>query len=167
MENTLGTRIAHYRKQKGLKQDQLAEILGVSPQAVSKWENDQSCPDITLLPKLAKQLGISVDLLLSGEEEPSVPAVSYLPEEQRKAIKDMMLRVEIHTKDGDQVRVQLPMLLIQVALESGMDMSHVVSGEAVTNIDFAKIFNMVQCGVMGNLVDIVTKDGDTVRVFVE
>ena len=64
MENTLGTRIAHYRKQKGLKQDQLAEILGVSPQAVSKWENDQSCPDITLLPKLAKQLEVSVDLLL-------------------------------------------------------------------------------------------------------
>ncbi len=44
--STLGTRIAEYRKQCGMTQEQLAEHMDVSPQAVSKWENDMSCPDI-------------------------------------------------------------------------------------------------------------------------
>ena len=52
MEQTLGKRIIEHRKALGLTQDQLAEKLGVTAQAVSKWENDQSCPDITMLPKL-------------------------------------------------------------------------------------------------------------------
>ena len=51
METTLGKRIAALRRDKGLKQDELAQQLGVTPQAVSKWENDQTCPDITLLPE--------------------------------------------------------------------------------------------------------------------
>ena len=61
MENkeTLGKRIAMLRKEKGLTQEQLAEKVGVSAQAVSKWENDVSCPDITLLPLLADILGVS------------------------------------------------------------------------------------------------------------
>ena len=54
MNTTLGKRIAALRREKELKQDELAEKLGVSPQAVSKWENDQTCPDISILPLLAK-----------------------------------------------------------------------------------------------------------------
>ena len=46
MEKTLGKRIMLHRKALGLTQEQLAEKLGVTAQAVSKWENDQSCPDI-------------------------------------------------------------------------------------------------------------------------
>ena len=44
MEMTIGKRIAALRREKNLKQDDLAQILEVSPQAVSKWENDQTCP---------------------------------------------------------------------------------------------------------------------------
>ena len=64
MEKTLGKRIAAGRKQLGITQDRLAEQLGVTAQAVSKWENDQSCPDITMLPKLAEIFGITTDALL-------------------------------------------------------------------------------------------------------
>ena len=64
MEQTLGKRIVDNRKRLKLTQDQLAEKLGVTAQAVSKWENDQSCPDITILPKLADIFGISTDELL-------------------------------------------------------------------------------------------------------
>ena len=64
MEQTLGKRIMEHRKALGLTQDQLAEKLGVTAQAVSKWENDQSCPDITMLPKLADIFGITTDALL-------------------------------------------------------------------------------------------------------
>ena len=64
MEETLGKRITARRKELGMTQDRLAEQLGVTAQAVSKWENDQSCPDITMLPKLAEIFGISIDTLL-------------------------------------------------------------------------------------------------------
>ena len=64
MEQTLGKRIIEHRKALGLTQDQLAEKLGVTAQAVSKWENDQSCPDITMLPKLAEIFGTTTDALL-------------------------------------------------------------------------------------------------------
>ena len=69
MEQTLGKRIMQYRKNKGLTQDKLAEALGVTPQAVSKWENDQSCPDINTLPKLAAIFDITTDELLGCENQ--------------------------------------------------------------------------------------------------
>ena len=64
MEETLGKRIVAHRKRLGLTQDQLAEQLGVTAQAVSKWENDQSCPDIAMLPKLAEIFETTTDELL-------------------------------------------------------------------------------------------------------
>lgn len=67
MEQTIGKRIIAQRKKLGLTQDQLAEKLGVTAQAVSKWENDQSCPDITMLPKLAEIFGTTTDELLGRE----------------------------------------------------------------------------------------------------
>ncbi len=67
MEQTLGKRIVANRKRLGMTQDQLAERLGVTAQAVSKWENDQSCPDITMLPRLAEIFGITTDALLGLE----------------------------------------------------------------------------------------------------
>ena len=54
MEQTIGKRIMTLRKSRGMTQDQLAEQVGVTAQAVSKWENDISCPDINLLPRLAE-----------------------------------------------------------------------------------------------------------------
>ena len=136
METTLGKRIAALRRDKGLKQDELAQQLGVTPQAVSKWENDQTCPDITLLPKLAQILGVSVDELLSGKAEPEVPAVRVLPAEQRKDLKDMVLRIVVDSAEGDKVRVNLPL-------------------------------DLVRCGSVGNLVEVESAQGDTVRIFVE
>lgn len=61
---TLGKRIAAQRKRLGMTQEQLAERLGITAQAVSKWENDQSCPDITMLPLLGDLFEISTDELL-------------------------------------------------------------------------------------------------------
>lgn len=74
MEETLGKRIAAHRRRLGLTQDRLAELLGVTAQAVSKWENDQSCPDITLLPKLAETFRCTTDELLGLQQEHN-PAV--------------------------------------------------------------------------------------------
>ena len=77
---TLGKRIAALRKEKGMTQEQLAEKVGVSAQAVSKWENDASCPDITLLPLLGDILGVSVDELLGVK--PIEPHVIIIDKEE-------------------------------------------------------------------------------------
>lgn len=63
-KETMGKRISDLRKGKGMTQEQLAQLLGVTPQAVSKWENDLSCPDISILPQLAEALGVTTDELL-------------------------------------------------------------------------------------------------------
>ena len=166
MEMTIGKRIDALRREKNLKQDDLAQMLEVSPQAVSKWENDQTCPDISLLPKLAKILGVSVDELLSGKQELQ-PVVTLVPEDQRKDIKDMMLRIVVDSADGDKVRVNLPMALVQLAMEMGMEMPQVSGNDALKDIDWAQVMELVRHGVMGNLIEVESADGDIVRIFVE
>ena len=166
MEQTLGKRIAALRREKELTQDALAEVLGVSPQAVSKWENDQTCPDISLLPKLAQELGVTVDELLSGKQE-AAPLVQVVPEQQRKDISAMMLRVVVDSHAGDKVRVNLPMALVQAAIEIGMAMPEINGSDALKNIDWKQILELVRHGAVGNLVEVESADGDVVRIFVE
>ena len=60
----INEQIAFLRKQKGLTQEDLAKALGITNQAVSKWESAQCCPDIQLLPDIAKLFEVSVDELL-------------------------------------------------------------------------------------------------------
>ena len=64
MQKTLSANITRCRKEQGLTQEQLATKLGITYQAVSKWETEQTMPDISLLPTLAKILSVSVDKLL-------------------------------------------------------------------------------------------------------
>lgn len=64
MKKTLGIMIAELRKEQGMTQMDLAEKMGVTDKAVSKWERDLSCPDINSLPTLAELLGVSVDELM-------------------------------------------------------------------------------------------------------
>lgn len=165
METTLGKRIAALRKQKELRQDDIAQLLDVSPQAVSKWENDQTCPDIGLLPKLAQILGVTTDELLSGKQ--ALQEVRVLPPEERKDIKDMLLRIIVDSSDGDKVRINLPMALVQVALDMGTEMPQISGKEALKNIDLNQIMELVRQGAIGNLVEVESADGDTVRIFVE
>ena len=67
---TLGNKIAYYRKNAGITQETLARQLKVSNQAVSKWESDQCCPDVTFLPQLADIFHVTIDELF--DRAPSV-----------------------------------------------------------------------------------------------
>ncbi len=167
METTLGKRIAMLRRQKELKQEELAGMLNVSPQAVSKWENDQTCPDISLLPKLAQILGVTVDELLSGKDEQKQCTVKVIPPENRKDIKDMVLRIVVDSQEGDRVRINLPMTLVQVAVDMGIGIPQVSGNNALKDIDLNQILELVRQGAMGNLVEVESADGDVVRIFVE
>ena len=64
---SIGERIIELRNQSNLSQADLAKMMDVSRQAVSKWENESALPDIFLLPKLADYFGISIDELIKGE----------------------------------------------------------------------------------------------------
>lgn len=63
-----GSAVKRFREEKGLTQAQLAEKIGVSDKAVSKWETGKGLPDITLVEPLAKALGVSVMELMNGEQ---------------------------------------------------------------------------------------------------
>lgn len=87
---TIGDRIKYHRKRLGLTQEQLAEHMGISAQAVSKWENNLSCPDISVLPELADLFGISVDELLgkaAAEKETAHEAEVVEPENTRAGVE--------------------------------------------------------------------------------
>ena len=68
-KETMGTMIAAKRKELGMTQLELANQMGVTDKAVSKWERDLSCPDINSLPKLAEVFHMSVDELMQIKTE--------------------------------------------------------------------------------------------------
>ena len=164
MEMTLGKRIATFRKEKGITQEELAQMLDISGQAVSKWENDLTCPDINTLPKLAQILGVTVDELLSGKKE---SAVVIVPEEKRKDIKDMTLRIVVDEARGNKVRINLPVSMIKMALEMGMELPQFSGNSMAQNINIEQIMELIQQGVVGNLMEVEAEDGTTVKIFVE
>ncbi len=68
---TLGTIIAELRKEQGMTQLDLANRMGVTDKAVSKWERDLSCPDVNSFPHLAEILHVSVNELMQIKTSPS------------------------------------------------------------------------------------------------
>ena len=164
MKETLGQKIARLRKEKNYTQEDLAKKFNVSTQAVSKWENDLSAPDISILKDLAKTLGVTIDYLLSNETE---EVVNILPKENRKPINKMVLKIKISSTDGDKVNVNLPMPFIFACINSGVKMPSLNGSDALNSIDFKEIINLVEQGVVGELVSIESADGDTIKIFVE
>ena len=71
----IGECILNYRKQHGLTQSDLGELLGVSTQAVSKWERELCYPDIFLLPEISNLIGVSIDEMM--KQEPIGDKVNY------------------------------------------------------------------------------------------
>lgn len=88
-KQTLGAMIAALRKENGMTQLELAERMGVTDKAVSKWERDLSCPDVSTLPKLAELFGISVDELMqvrAGEKPTEKPEIKNMVNTVLKAV---------------------------------------------------------------------------------
>lgn len=162
---TLGKKISKYRKLKQMTQEDLATQLNVSAQAVSKWENDLSIPDLPLLIEIANIFDVSMDELLRQKENTEV--IRVVEEPLRKSINQMMLRIVVNSSDGDKVRINLPMAIIKVGLEIGMNMPQVGGKEALKDIDFEQILMLVEQGVVGKLVEVESSDGDLVEIFVE
>ena len=94
----MGARISAHRKNKGLTQEALANTLGVSNQAVSKWESDVCCPDIALLPQLVDALEMTLDELFGRESKAAIandqilPVAAELPWEDDDAIHAVLFQ---------------------------------------------------------------------------
>ena len=122
MNETFGQRLSRIRKEKGMTQEDIAKRIVISPQAVSKWENDVSSPDILVLSSLADILGVSVDELLGREESAASSSNnSYKEEKKEEEIKSEVVDdeerineegvridhtgIHIHDKDGSHVDI--------------------------------------------------------------
>ena len=88
-KQTLGTRIAELRKEHAMTQLNLAEKMGVTDKAVSKWERDLSCPDVSSLPRLAEILEVSIDELMQTKPKNS----SDDKKEKIRGIMSLILKV--------------------------------------------------------------------------
>lgn len=163
---TLGRRIQALRKEQALTQDALAEHMDVTPQAVSKWENDQSCPDIMSLPQLARELHTTVDTLLTGE----AAATPALPQ---KKPEELIVRISIHPEDEARVCLNLPFTVFRLgALHNLISFTfHANEGELdaealaqqLAQVDFHAIVRLIEQGARGMLVNA----GDTLTIWTE
>lgn len=159
---TIGQNIARFRKEKSITQEQLSEICGVTPQAVSKWENDNSCPDVTLLKTIARAFGISVDELLDDGQG----AVTKLSES--KDYKGKLLKIRVTEKD-EKVNINVPVSLIEILLKNvsvGKKIS-IGNSDALSAIDFNQVMDLISLGVIGKLMEVETSDGTIVEIWVE
>ena len=93
-----------------------------------------------------------------------------VPPAQRKSLDELTLRVLVNSAQGDKVRVNLPMTLVKLALEVGVDVVPNMSGEAgnmLKDLDMNKVIEMVEKGLIGKIVEVESAQGDTVEVVVE
>ena len=142
-------------------QEVIAEKMNISPQAVSKWENDLSAPDVSLLLPLAELLGVTADTLL-GKEDPAPTRILA----EKKDIDKMVLSILIND-GGDNVKINLPVALVRVCLETGIQPTVMSGNSASAHLDFNRIFELVEQGIVGELINIDSDDGSNVRIFVE
>lgn len=87
-KNTMGMIIASKRKELSMTQLELADKMGVTDKAVSKWERDLSCPEVSSLPKLAEILGLSIDELMQVKHH----AEKKIPMQSVGAIVSLVFR---------------------------------------------------------------------------
>ena len=163
MNQTIGGRISALRKRDGLTQEELAAQMGVSPQAVSKWENDLRIPDLSALTALADYFHLSLDELVRGQRTD----VQYVPPESRKSADQLFLRVRVRTEEGDKINVNLPLALVRIAAQLDLELPQFRGSELLRQLDLNALLTLIEGGALGKLVEVESSNGDLVEVVVE
>lgn len=181
---TLGRRIARLRLEHGMTQERLARELGVTAQAVSKWENDLSAPDIMSLPTLAHTLDVTVDELLGAAAETAAtpaseptgeghepegsatmgePVAQAGPTTEEPPAKAHRLHIQIHdAEDGDDVNINVPLGLAGIVLRTGVGVNVFDN-----DVDTKLLADAIKNGEPGTLVEVASPDGDNVTISLE
>lgn len=117
----IGSNIAALRKEKGITQEELANALGVSAQAVSKWENNSSCPDVSLLTVIADYFGVTVDALLRSGAEEITRADSPSTDNNVAAVRGgkRNVRIKVTQPNGKETNVKVPFGVVKMGLGVG------------------------------------------------
>ena len=174
---TLGRRIARLRLECGMTQERLAMKMGVTAQAVSKWENDLSAPDISLLPELARTLGVTVDELLEGRKSqeivPAEPEPQPEPEPETTpshsdGSRPKKLHIHVDSSDGDVVNINVPLGMASAVLGVSSKIPGVVNLNLDdADIDTTLIAEAIKHGEKGTLIEVDGDDGDHVTISLE
>ena len=114
----IGSNIAALRKEKGITQEELANALGVSAQAVSKWENNSSCPDVSLLTDIADYFGVTVDALLRSDAEEITRADPPSTDNNVAAVRGgkRNVRIKVTQPNGKETNVKVPFGVVKMGL---------------------------------------------------
>lgn len=120
MGMNIGNNISALRKKKGITQEGLANELKVSSQAVSKWENNTSCPDISLLTQIADYFGVSVDDLLREQEEVIVDKAEENKDGNVKSSDDKKnIVIKVTQQNGKENIIKVPFKFVKLGLNIG------------------------------------------------
>lgn len=155
----IGTNISALRKAKGITQEELANELGVSAQAVSKWENDSSCPDISLLTKIADYFGVTVDALLRSSED-EITNNESKPSTDKTKISAKNICIKIIQSNGKTNNIKIPFKLAKLGLNIG---SMFGLDKNIAN----SITEMVNNEDIGNIIDIDAENGEHITISIK
>ena len=145
---SLGSTILKHRKTLGITQESLAQQLEVTNQAVSKWEGDQCCPDVMLLPRLADLFGISVDALFEREAPEKPQTVEGLPWPDDGNLRGVLFHGWELVGHGNGPKLQL-FCKQKIEADVYSDFA-VVCGDVVGSVNAG---SDVQCGIVTGEVD--------------
>ena len=148
-------RLQELRKEKNLTQEDLATKLNISPQSISKWENNLSTPDLEMLLNLCHILNVSADYILGNNNITTIT---------QKDPNKLLLKLEI-LDNGDNVKINLPLAIIKKLLESNT--VKINDKDILNKIDFNLIFTLIDKGVIGKLLEIDTTDNEHISIYVE
>ena len=117
MDLMIGDKLKKLRRNRDLTQEEVAAHIGISYQAISKWERGDGYPDITMLPTLADYFGVSTDYLLGKEEQKEKPLVNG-DEELTEYLEILKTRPEMRmlfqlSKDATKEDVEAAVRIIE------------------------------------------------------
>lgn len=155
----IGRNISALRKARGITQEELANELGVSAQAVSKWENDSSCPDVSLLTKIADYFEVTVDALLRSNEEEITDNENKSSTTNTKA-SAKNINVKIVQNNGKVNNIKIPFKLAKLGLNIG-------SMFGIDKNVADRITEVINNENIGNIIDIDTENGEHITISLE
>lgn len=127
-KHTLGVMISSLRKEKGMTQLELAEKMGVTDKAVSKWERDLSSPDINSIPKLVEIFEISVDKLMQVQTN-----------EKENKNKEKVNKIVDTVLKGIGVAMGIAVTVLSILGENEINTAIVMLGIGLTSISISQL----------------------------
>lgn len=171
---TLGQRIQELRKAMGLSQEALGEALGVSRQAVSKWEGDNGIPELDKLIAMSRLFGVTVGELL-GVESPAQPA-EVPPERQERRLEAILQEYARQSEQKTRERRRwIPVAALAAALAVGLLVNEIVSLRTTVRhlrsemsslqVQVSNSLGSLSSQIHNSVVDILAEQNDPVRKF--